>query len=886
VTTDTETSTRDGTVLGDPIMTAKFLVPAPNGPMLRRRRLVDRLSTAVAGHLVTLVCAPAGSGKTVLASSWVVAGAVPGTVVWISLDEEDDRPGVFWTYLITGLEHGGVDVEGVGLPRSVESVDRSLLVRLAARLSERAETVVIVLDNADGLSQRRLADDLDFLLRHAGERLRLVVLARVEPALPLPLYRLERLVAEVRFPDLAFTLGEARELLRARRRNLSENAVHTVSDRTRGWAAGLRLVELPDGHGHADERDPAASDDSDLAGYFRSEVLGKQPPNVRDVLLATSVADVVPTALARHLSDSKDAGMILRTLAQQAAFVASAPDADEVYRYHPIVRELLVGQLRSEHPRRWRRLQRKAARWFESAGRTVEAVHEYASGGNWVQVARLLVRQDGLGRLLAGTSTAPLAVACARMPAGLPGPEPAVVAAAVALVDGDLEACDKHLARAEELAADEPEDRRADLDAAVALTALTRFAAAGAPGGGPVADAADAAVDRLRALRPVDAVVGALLAHGRGCTLLADGRPAPARQTLAAAERAAHNAGCPELASRCVARLALAEALLGRLREACDTAARARRTAEASGGAAQTLAAADVALAWVASERGDLPEATTHARHAAGDPLLLVGVTTAPVLALVRARLLRARGDLPGALAALDRLRDVGPLPDALADRVGGAAAGLLLAQGRPAAAADRVRDDGADDGSSGLLALGWAALALGEAADGEARARRVTRRSGAPLDLQVEGHLLAAACALTLSRPESAAAAVDEALRLASPERIRRPFDEAPRRIRALLQQRDAHAAHRLSGGRPDAGGGGAVPLARAPEVLTVQPLTDRELDVLGYLDALLPTQEIAARMYVSVNTVKSHVRAILRKLAVERRNEAVRRARELGLI
>jgi LuxR family maltose regulon positive regulatory protein len=866
-------------------MIAKFLVPAPNGPMLRRRRLVDRLSTAVAGNPVTLVCAPAGSGKTVLASSWVATGVVPGTVVWISLDEEDDRPGVFWTYMVSGLERGGVDVEGVGLPRSVESVDRSMLVRLAARLSERAENVVIVLDNADGLSQRRLADDLDFLLRHTGGRLRLVVLARVEPAFPMPLYRLERLVAEVRFPDLAFTLGEARELLRARRRNLSENAVHAVSNSTRGWAAGLRLAELPGADGDADERDPIALADSDLAAYFRSEVLGKQPANVRDVLLATSVADVVPSPLARYLSDSKDAGLILRTLAQQGAFVA-APGADEVYRYHPIVRDLLAGQLRSEHPRRWRRLQRKAARWFESAGQALEAVQQYAAAGNWVQVARLLVRQDALGRLLAGTSTAPLAVACARMPAGLPGPEPAVAAAAVSLLDGDLEACDKHLARAEELAADEPADCRADLEAAVALTALARFAATGAPGGRPVADAAEAAVDQLRALRPVDAVVAALLAHGRGCVHLADGEPTRARQALAAAERAAQDAGCPELASRCLARLALAEALLGRLRNASDTAARARAAAQASGAAPSGAGVADVALAWVASERGDLPEATTHARHAAGDPLLLVGVTTAPVLALVRARLLRARGDLPGALAALDRLRDVGPLPDALADRVGGAAAGLLLAQGRPAAAADRVRDDGADDGSSGLLALGWAALALGEAADGEARARRVTRRSGAPLDLQVEGHLLAAACALTLSRPESAAAAVDEALRLASPERIRRPFDEAPRRIRALLQQRDAHAAHRLSGGRPDAGGGGAVPLARAPEVLTVQPLTDRELDVLGYLDALLPTQEIAARMYVSVNTVKSHVRAILRKLAVERRNEAVRRARELGLI
>jgi LuxR family maltose regulon positive regulatory protein len=861
-------------------MIAKFLVPALNGPILRRRRLVDRLSAAVARQPLTVVCAPAGSGKTVLASSWVSSGVAPSPVVWISLDEDDDRPGVFWTYVVAGLERAGVDVGGVTVPRSAESVDRSLLVHLAASISERAEPVVVVLDNADGLSGPRLPADVDFLLRHTGGRLRLVVLARSEPALPLPQYRLERLIAEIRFPDLAFTLAEARELLRTRRRDLPENAVHSVSDRTRGWAAGLQLARLPGAPGDGEDRDLAVPAGSDLAAYFRSEVLAKQAPEIRDVLLATSAPDVVPAELARHLSGAKDAGMILRTLAQQAAFVEPTQGADEGYRYHPVVRDLLVAQLRSEFPRRWRRLQRKAARWFESAGRAVEAIRHYAAAEDWDQVARLLVRQDTVGRLLAGTRSTPLAVACAGMPTGLEGPEAAVATAALALLDGDLDACAKHLTRAEELVPGAPVDVRVDLDAAVAVTALTRWAATGIPGGGPVADAAEAAVDRLRAVRPVDPVVAALLAHGRGCVHVADGDPIRARQVLLAAARAANDAGCQALASRCLARLALAEALLGRLSDASATAARARAAQPASG-------VADVALAWVASERGDLPEATNHARRAAEDRQLLVDATTAPVLTLVRARLLRARGDLPGALAALDRLRDAaGPLPDGLADRVRAAVAGLLLAQGRPEAAADHLRDAGADDGWSSLLALGWADLTLGRTADGEARTRRVTQRSTAPLDLRIEAHLLAVACALALSRPESAAASLDEAVRLASPERIRRPFDEAPRRVRVLLQQRDQHAAHPLSGVRPRTVGGGAVPLARAPEELAVQPLTDRERDVLRYLDAMLPTQEIAARMFLSVNTVKTHVRAILRKLAVERRNEAVRRARELGLI
>src|SRR3954470_3417852 len=113
VTTDTGTTAREVTPLGDPVMIAKFLVPAPNGPMLRRRRLVERLSAAVAGRPVTLVCAPAGSGKTVLAGSWAASGTFPGPVAWISLDEDDERPGVFWTYVVTAMERAGVDVNGV-----------------------------------------------------------------------------------------------------------------------------------------------------------------------------------------------------------------------------------------------------------------------------------------------------------------------------------------------------------------------------------------------------------------------------------------------------------------------------------------------------------------------------------------------------------------------------------------------------------------------------------------------------------------------------------------------------------------------------------------------------------------------------------------------------
>src|SRR6266550_517265 len=136
---------RPHTPNGDPIMAAKFYLPTRRPWAVVRPRLLDRVSQGVGGPL-TLICAPAGAGKTVLASSWVAAGLAPGPVTWITLDEEDDRPGVFWCYVLAGLANSGVPVSDVGVPNEADAVDHSLLIRLAAGLSERSEPVVLLLD--------------------------------------------------------------------------------------------------------------------------------------------------------------------------------------------------------------------------------------------------------------------------------------------------------------------------------------------------------------------------------------------------------------------------------------------------------------------------------------------------------------------------------------------------------------------------------------------------------------------------------------------------------------------------------------------------------------------------------------------------------------------
>jgi LuxR family maltose regulon positive regulatory protein len=909
VTDMTEQAT---TPAGDPIMTAKFLVPAVKAPVVPRPRLFESLTAAVRGPL-TLVSAPAGSGKTVLVSTWVTSGDAPGPIVWISLEEEDQQPGVFWSYLLAGLRRADVEIGKVGPSDRVDVVKHAELVRLAAVLCERSTPVVLVLDNAEALTRQQVLDDLDFLVRHAAGRLRLVLVTRVDPNLSLPQYRLEGSVAEIRFAELAFTPDEARQLLDGRKPELSDAALAAFSHRTRGWAAGLRLVDVDDGReGLVD--DPADFTGTDIAVYFRSEVLDAQPARVRDLLLSTSVVDVLYPDLSIALSGSREAAPTLRELAQASVFLDPVPGATEAYAYHPLVRDLLRAQLRLEAPSRVRRLHRKAARWLAEAGRTAEALQQSAAADDWEAAAELFVEDRAVGRMLIATSPG-IGDVFARMPAATPGPAAALAAAATDVVRGDLDSADKQLRRADELVA---RGSRTDdgLPLALAATATARAALAG-EADEALAGAAlvqDLLADVASTPAP-DMVALALFGAGRG--RLVHGELGSARELFTAAV----GPDAPDLAERfrrhVLAQLALVEAVDGRLDAAVQTASEALSVPgpTATGAAATAaeiphgylgVAAAHVALVWVAVERGDLMTARHHVQAAWADDKGLRDPVCAAVLTLVRSRQMRLEGDVGGAVRILAHWRDRrgGRTPPWLTRRMEAVEALALLADGRAEAAESRVRQFAAPETPDCLLAHGWVKLAAGDAAESWRTARQVARQSTIPVEFLVEANLLGAAGALALSRPDAAAAGVDEARRLASAEGLQRPFEEAPARLRTLLAQRDHHRAPETAPGSPAAspqlvpgprrtGGpparivaaGAAHGGSREDDVI-VQPLTEREHEVLTYLDQLLPTEEIAARMFVSVNTVKTHVRAVLRKLAAERRNEAVRRARELGLV
>lgn len=879
---------------GDPIMAAKFLVPTLPPWAVTRPRLVEAISRGVREQL-TLVSAPAGCGKTMLAATWVAAELAPGPVAWLSLDEDDDPPGVFWSYVLTALARSGVLLSGVGMPARAGKVDHSVLIRLAAVLSERSEPVVLILDNAQLLTGRAVLDGLDFLLRHTGGGLRLVILTRDDPELPLHRYRLAGSMTEVRLDQLAFTPAESRAVLTAHNTDLSEAAAIALVERAHGWPAGLRLAALAlQQRSEADRLGAdAAGGHDEIAAFFVAEFLNAQPPAIREFLLLTSVVDQVWPDLAVDLTGRRDAAAVLARLAHANTFVTTSPGQGRSYEYHPLIRELLRAQLQKESPRKMGRLHRKAAHWLAETGRLTDAAAHAVAAADWQHAACLVIEDLGIGRMLTGPEGARYAETLAGMPPDTAGPEAAAVQAAIALARLDTEACAKHLLRARELVPEGPTDHTRALQLTIAVTEAVSASVRGDVGGALIAIpiAEDLLSETYAGDLDVPETLGALIAFTKGSVLLAAGDLTDAGVALAEGLRACDGPGGEYLHVCCLGQLALTEVHRGHLRRAADFARRAHATADRHAMAIEDLPpAVDVALAWVHCEQYDLTAAHLHCDRAATTAIRTDPVAAAS-LALTRARIQRARGDLAGAVATVDRAQAAArttPAPRWLSERLAVTAAVWRAAVATPdAAAASKAVHDPPQSPQS-ALALASITLAGGDVTAARATAAEVLRQARLPLDAQVDGWLLTATCELADGRTDPAREALDHALKLAFAEKLRRPIVEAPPQMRRFLRQDRRLAERHPWLGTPVVETRNVEPAGARNETVTpiIDPLTEKEMEVLRHLAALFSTEEIARAMFVSVNTIKTHVRAVLRKLAASRRNEAIRRARELGLV
>jgi LuxR family transcriptional regulator, maltose regulon positive regulatory protein len=876
----------------DPILTAKITAPGVPDWAVPRRRITELIAQGTRWCPLTVLTGPAGTGKTMALALW--AAAAPGPVTWVSLDKFDNRPGVFWSYIVAALRRSGVAVPSPPVTWGRPG-DDAFLLRLTAALAVQDRPVTLVLDDLHLVTEPAVLKGLDFLLRNVGAGLRLAVTSRMDPLLPVHRYRVAGQLAEIRASDLAFGVDEAGLLLARHGCTLTADMVGSLTQRTEGWAAGLRLAAISLG-AHPDPGQfvtELAAENSALTSYLVDEVLNAQPPEVRDVLLCTSILEQFSTDAAASLAGDERAAGMVRALAHANAFVQ--PMGSGRYRYHTLFGEVLRLKLRREYPGRVVELHRRAARWYAQNGLLTDAVRHAARASDWPLAAEMVIDQLAIAQIIEPRPGRCLAEEFAGMPSGQAwtGPQPHLILAAVALSAGQPEQCAVALDTADGILERFPADQEATCRLAAAVIRLTAALRAG----DPLAAASAASCAELM----LSKIPGGKLAphldlsrrvrSGRRAVELWSGDLDEAARVLEAGVAAAAGGGGEYEPADSVAYLALMEALRARLHRAASLAHQATRAADEQRPPGQNPnPAALVALAWVHLQRNELREMRSYLKQADAalgvSPDKLIGA----VSSLVTAGAALADGQAEAAVPIITRARSGWSVPAWLDQQLNLIESRACATAGDTQAALAAADRAGGATSLEAAVTFAHATAAAGDSASARhALAALVAADSSAPDQIRLQAWLMDARLSYTDGDIARSRRSLAFALRLAEREQLRLPFVAERSWLRPLLRRDpELAAAHRhlLASAL---GHEQLPPPGRASDqapVLVVEPLTEREQEVLMHLSGMLTTAEVASEMYISVNTVKTHLKNIYRKLATDHRSGAVRRARQLKLI
>jgi LuxR family maltose regulon positive regulatory protein len=853
---------------------------------------------------VTIISAPAGSGKTCLLRAWADRPGQPHqfAVMQVQRDQHDAQQ--FWLALLDAVRQACAPASRAEPPAATPDFNAPAMVdRVLSELADTRGDITLVIDDLHELNSPEALAQLTRLLMNLPPHVHAMLTTRHDLRLRLHQLRLAGELAEIRAADLRFSERETRELLHASGIALPEPGVALLHQRTEGWAAGLRLAAISLA-GHPDpERFVAEFSGSDrtVAEYLIAEMLERQPADVQDLLLRTSLLDRVNGELADLLTGRPGSERILLELEDANAFVESLDPERTWFRYHHLFGDLLRLELRRTLPGDVPALHRRAAGWFTLQGQVVEAIRHTQAAGDWPEAARLLA-DHSFSLTLDGQAQTMQALVRA-FPPGADHPELALVRAMGDLAQGRLDEAAAHLAVAEAHAETAPPDRRRRLRVAIASLKLSLARRRGHLAGvteqarflaSPVTGQSDEDIALDSDLRAV-ALMNLGIAEAWSLGL------PDAERHLREGAVLAREIGRPYVEVGCLAQLGFAYifhgAAMPKIHAFATTQRRCREAialAERYGwGTEPVIAPALMTLASTMVWLGEFDEGERWLRRTeralqtdTGPDIRLLLHQTAGILHAGRSRRHEALEEFGAAEHLASQLEG----SQALASQMTGWLLATQARLGLPAEARACLAALDDERASSGEIRNARAVICLAEGDPAGALGALHDVLDGTVPVLGyvtvVEAHLLAGLAYRELGDQRAANQAAERALALAESDRLVLPFAMTGSRelLEALPRHETAHAAlladilDVLHGSSPAATEQSSLPPA--------DELSPGELRVLRYLPTNLSRPEIAGELSVSPNTVSTHLRSIYAKLQVRDRSSAVQRARELRLL
>ncbi len=909
--------------MSTPILATKLYVPPPRSGAVIRPRLIERLNEGLHRKL-TLISAPAGFGKTTLLSVWIAGCTQP--VVWLSLDEGDNDPTRFLAYLnaalqtITAPQSSATDM-GEGILGAFQATQpppiELLLTNLLNQLTTVPDRFILVLDDYHVINAEPVDNALTFLLDHLPPQMHLVIATREDPDLSLARLRARGQLVELRAADLRFTPAESAEFLNQMMGlNLSAEDIVALETRTEGWIVGLQLAALSM-QGRSDTArfiQAFTGSHRFVLDYLAEEVLQRQPGHVLNFLLQTAILDRLSGLLCDAVTGRDDGRAMLEALERGNLFVIPLDDKRQWYRYHHLFAEVLQMRLMEEQPLQISSLHQRASLWYEQNGMSSDAIHHALAAQDFERAAGLI--ELAWSAMDVNMQSATWLGWAKALPNELILTRPVLsVGYAWALLDnGDMESCEARLQDAEwwlgksghrEEKLGIPSNEMVVVDEELFQSLPATIATARAYRALALSDIPGAVKHAQQALsltlgqddiRRIQAT--ALL----GIAQYANGDLEAADRSLADFLAYVQKVDSISTVIGITFVLADIKSARGRLHEAASAYQRTLQLA-ASQSEPMPAGAADLyrGLSALYCEWGKLETAAQHllAGKNLGEEAPLTGWSHR--LCIAEAQIREAQGELDGALDMLneaERRYIRSPLPDV--HPIGALKTRVWIRQGKLSEALEWVREQGlsVDDDVNYLhefehIMLARVLIALYKCgqADNILEATELLERllqaaeEHGRIGSVIEILILQALAYEAQNDISLALISLERALNLAEPEGYVRLFvDEGPP-IAALLREAAIRGIAPNYVSQLRAAFGHAEARIHVTQLL-IEPLSERELEILRLLSTELSGPEIAHDLMISLSTVRTHTQNIYTKLGVNNRLAALRRAEELNLL